>query len=130
MLSLFICKDQKQQLELPEAKASTCLEFCPCGLSLTMEPSCHLPPIGQPLPALHRMNPSLCSCLLKVGRLFHGLWLLSSIPLLLCLGTVTRAHHFSPSWNSANSSTSTLFLIQTFCASRDLPISSMVRLDG
>lgn len=128
MLSLFICKDQKQQLELPEAKASTCLEFCPCGLSLTTEPSCHLPLIGQPRSPQNESQP--LQLLTESRTLFHGLWLLSSIPLLLCLGTVTRAHHFSPSWNSANSSTNTLFLIQTFCASRDLPISSMVRLDG
>lgn len=122
MLSLFICKDQKQQLELPEAKASTCLEFCPCGLSLTMEPSCHLSLTGQRLPALHRMDHGFC-CLLKVGLCSMGSGCCHLFP-SSCAWELSPEHIiFPPSWNSANSSTGTVFLIQTFCASRDLLIS-------
>lgn len=88
--SLFTWKDQKQQLELPEAKASTGWNSAHCP-PLTMEPSCHLPFTGQPLSALCRMDPSLCSCLLKAGLLLHELWLLSFIPRLLGLGTVHQS---------------------------------------
>lgn len=128
-LALFIWKDQKQQLELPEAKASIWPGIVPVCHSIDHGTLCHLPLTGQPLSALYGMDAGLCSCLLKAGFLFHSLWLLS-LPPSCTWELATWAHHFSLEGAVPIPPQALFFLFQTFCTSRDLPISSRVSRDG
>lgn len=95
MLALFIWKDQKQQLEQPEAKPSIWPGSLPTCPAMDHGTLCHLPLTGLPLSALCGVDSSLCCHLLKAGLLLRHPWLLSFTFLPSALGNCLPAHIIS-----------------------------------
>lgn len=125
MLALFMWKNQKQQLEPPEAKASIWPGRQP--MCSTTDRGTLLPSASQRAAPVHPLQSGSFPLLpLTESRTLTPRVLIIIIyPSSLVLGNCD----FFPLRSSANSSTGTFILSQTFCTSRELPVSSRVRPD-